>query len=94
MFNPAKGTNQILTAGVASLSTPINSVARAVRIVNAGANVGHVRIGPGVVTATLNDTPIYPGASVILKKGDGEGTLAYVTGAGATTLHVQTGEAE
>lgn len=90
-FEPRRGTNQVLSPAAASASVPIDPVAKSVRLVNAGAAICHVRIGAGVQTATTADLPVLPNSSVVVQKGDGEGTLAYISATG-TTLHVQTGE--
>lgn len=91
-FYPHRGANQVLTAGAVSLSVALEKNCKAVRIVNVGANVAHVRIGAGTQTATVADTPVRTASEVIIGKADGEDTLAYISAAGAT-LHVQTGEA-
>lgn len=91
-FNPRRGANQVVTPGAASASIAIDAQAKAVRLVNSGAaNICHVRIGAGAQTATTADLPVLPGESIIVSKGDGENTLAYISAVG-TTLHVQTGE--
>ena len=90
-FQPQRGANQVTTPGAASGSVNIDKSSKSVRLVNAGANICHVRIGTGVQTATTSDMPILAGQSIIVQKGDGEDTLAHISAAG-TTLHVQTGE--
>ena len=91
-FNPRSGANQVVTPAAASASIAIDAQAKAVRLVNSGTtNICHVRIGVGAQTATTADLPVLPGESIIVSKGDGENTLAYISAAG-TTLHVQTGE--
>ena len=90
-FSPQAGSNQILTAGAASLSTTLHPVAKSVRCVNVGSNICHVRIGEGAQTATTLDVPVRALSEVILNKGDGQDTLAYISASG-TTLHVQVGE--
>lgn len=91
-FNPQRGANQVVSPAAASASVSVNAVAKSVRFVNSGAtNICHVRIGPGAQVATTADTPVLPGESLILSKGDGEGTVAYISAAG-TTLHIQPGE--
>lgn len=91
-FNPRRGANQPVTAGAASASITLDKVAKSVRIVNVdAANVAHIRIGTGAQTASTLDMPVRPNSEIIVTKGDGEDTLAYISAAGAA-LHVQTGE--
>ncbi len=92
-FQPRRGTNQILTTSASSQSVTIDPVAKSVRLVNVGAtNPCHVRIGAGAQTVTSADLPIRANSEIIVQKGEGEDTLAYIQSGGATTLHVQTGE--
>lgn len=91
-YNPRRGANQPVTAGAASASITIDKAAKSVRIVNVdAANVAHIRIGTGAQTASTLDMPVRPNSEIIVTKGDGEDTLAYISAAGAA-LHVQTGE--
>lgn len=91
-YNPRRGANQPVTAAAASASISLDPVAKSVRIVNVdAANVAHIRIGAGAQTATTADMPVRPNSEIIVTKGDGEDTLAYISAAGAA-LHVQTGE--
>lgn len=92
-FQPRRGAGQIVTTGGASASISIDSVAKSVRLVNVGAtNPCHVRIGAGAQTATTADLIIRANSEIIVQKGDGEDTLAYIQSGGATTLVIQTGE--
>ena len=92
-FQPRRGTNQILTTADTSASVPIDPLAKSVRLVNISAtNPCHVRIGVGAQTATTADLPVRANSEIVVQKGDGEDTLAYIQSGGATTLHVQTGE--
>lgn len=91
-FNPRKGGNQSVTAAAASASVTVDAQAKSVRVVNTGAtNIAYVRIGTGAQTASATDTPIRANSEIILSKGDGENTVAYISAAG-TTLEIQTGE--
>lgn len=90
-FCPSRGSNLVLTAGAASLSVAINEVDKNVRLVNSGSNICYVRIGTGPQTATTADTPVRSAESLILRKSEGENTLAYISASG-TTLNVQTGD--
>lgn len=92
-FEPRRGTNQVITPAAASATATIDPVAKSIRFVNSGAGICHVRVGTAVsaATATTADMPILAGTSVIVQKGDGENTVAYISAAG-TTLHIQTGE--
>lgn len=92
-FNPRRGANQAVTTGAVSASVAIDPVAKSVRIVNFDStNAAYVRIGPGTQTATAADTPIRANSEIILQKGEGEGTLAYLSAAGTPVIHIQTGE--
>lgn len=90
-FNPQAGANKVVTPGAASASVSVNAVSKSVRLANSGANICHVRIGTGATTATVADTPVLPGESVVLTKAEGQDTIAHISAAG-TTLHIQTGE--
>lgn len=91
-FEGRKGANQNVTPAAASASISIDPKAKSVRLVNTGAtNVCHVRIGIGAQTATTADLILRANSELIVSKGEGEDTLAYISAAG-TTLSVQTGE--
>lgn len=90
-FCPQRGANQTVSPAAASASVTVEEHAHAVRFVNSGANICYVRIGEGAQTATTADTPVRAGSEVILRKADGEDTVAYISAAG-TTLGIQTGE--
>lgn len=90
-FQPVKGSNQIVTPSTTSASTAINAVNKSVRFVNSGDNICHVRIGSGSQTATTSDIPLLPQSSLVIGKGGGEETIAYISPFG-TTLHIQSGE--
>lgn len=92
-FEPRRGQNQNVTTGAASASISIDPKAKSVRLVNTGAtNPCHVRIGTGAQTATAADLILRANSELIVSKGEGEDTLAYIQSTGATTLSVQTGE--
>ena len=90
-FNPNRGANQVATPAAASASISLDPRAKSIRLVNSGVNVCHVRVGTGAQTATTADLPIRGGSEIVVRKGDGEDTLAHISAAG-TTLHIQTGE--
>jgi hypothetical protein len=90
-FQPARGTNQVVSPASTSASVNIDPISKTVRLVNVGLNICHVRIGEGPQTATIADLPLPPGTSIFIQKGQGEGTVAHVSALG-TTLHIQTGE--
>ena len=90
-FSPHRGANQVVSPAVASASVTIDKSARSVRLVNSGANICYVRIGTGAQTASTADMPVRSAESVVVAKGDGEDTCAYISAAG-TTLNIQTGE--
>lgn len=90
-FNASRGTNQVVTPAAASAYVAIDPVAKAVRLVNSGANICYVRIGAGAQTATTADLPIRAASEIIVSKGDGEDTIGYISAAG-TSLNIQTGE--
>lgn len=91
MFYPSRGANQVVTPAAASASISIGSDENAVRLVNSGANICYVRVGPDAQTASTSDTPVRAGESVIIGKAVGDDILAYISAAG-TTLNVQTGQ--
>jgi uncharacterized protein (DUF849 family) len=90
-FSPGVGANQVVTPAAASASVTVNSQSKAVRLVNSGAGICHVRVGTGAQTATTADLPVRANSEVIIRKADGNNTVAYISAAG-TTLHIQTGE--
>jgi hypothetical protein len=90
-FCPSRGSNQVVSPAAASASASINAVDKNVRLVNSGSNICYVRIGTGTQAATTADTPVRSAESLILRKGDGENTIAYISASG-TTLNIQTGD--
>jgi hypothetical protein len=90
-FTPQRGTNQVVSPAAASASVTIDARAKSVRLVNSGANICYVRIGTDTQTATTADLPVRTAESIVVSKGDGENTIAYISAAG-TTLNIQTGE--
>lgn len=92
-FEPRRGQNQNVTTGAASAEITIDPAAKSVRLVNTGAtNPCHVRIGKGAQTATTADLILRANSELIVSKGEGEDTLAYIQSGAGTTLSVQTGE--
>jgi len=90
-FQGNRGENQVVTPNGTSASVPIAASNKSVRLVNVGANIVHVRIGPGAQTATTADTPVRANSEIIVSKGDGDNVAAYISASG-TTLHIQAGE--
>ena len=94
-FHPDRGANQVVTPAAGAASISLRADAKIVRLCNVGANICHVRIGTAAVitagAASTADLPVPAGASVTVRKADGEDTLSHISAAG-TTLHVQTGE--
>lgn len=90
-FNPQAGANLLVSPGAASASSTINPVSKSVRLVNSGANICYVRVGRSPQTATTADTPVLPNSDLIISKGEGQDTIAYISAAG-TSLNIQTGE--
>jgi hypothetical protein len=90
-FQGNNGQNQVQVVGAFSLSVNVAAVNKSVRLVNVGANICHVRIGEGAQTATIADTPIQSGESLVVQKAGGDDTVAHISADG-TTLHIQPGE--
>ena len=90
-FEGNRGENKTVSPGAQSASVTVNAVSKSVRLVNSGTNICYVRIGEGAQTATTADLPVRPASEIIVSKGDGENTVAYISAAG-TTLSIQTGE--
>ena len=86
-----RGSNQSAGPSSSSNSKTLNGPETSVRVVNYGANICFVRIGKGAQTASVADTPIPAGATVILAKGPEEDTIAYISSAG-TSIYIQLGE--
>ena len=90
-FIPNYGSGVTLTAGAASLTTPLNADSKSICITNLGSNVAYVRIGGSASVATTADYPVLPFSQVILTKVMMHDTLAYISASGAS-LHVMNGE--
>ncbi len=90
-FQGVYGENQSVSAGASSASVSIRSVSQSTRLVNSGSNICYVRIGAGSQVATTSDTPVLSGESLIVRKADGDDTVAYISALG-TTLDIQPGE--
>ena len=88
---PNYGSGVTLTAGAASLTTPIHEDAKSIVITNLGSNVAYIRIGNSSSVATTADFPVLPFSQVTITKVLGHNTLAYISAAG-TDLHVMNGE--
>lgn len=93
-FFPQYGSNQVLTAGAASLTTSINQKCKQVRVVNSGAAKAYFRTYNsinGATAATVADCVALPNVPVIVTKDEGHDSLSYISATG-TTLEVMTGE--
>jgi hypothetical protein len=90
-FKPHYGTNLTVTPAAASASSPINATDKSVRVTNSGATLGYFRIGTGATTASATDVIVLPSTSIIVEKGDGQDTIAYISAVG-TTFSIMTGE--
>lgn len=91
-FNGVRGGVQSITTSGTSQSVTINATSNSVRLVNTGSNPCHVRIGTGAQTATTADTVVRAASELIVRKSDGEDTVAALQITGATTLYIQPGE--
>lgn len=93
LFQPQRGANQVVTPASGSATVTVDKVATSVRLCNTGANICHVCIGTNVsgATAATTDMPVRAGSEIIVRKAQGEDTVAYISASG-TTLHIQTGE--
>lgn len=89
---PNFGTGAIVTANVGSANRAINAQAKQVILTNQSANPIYVRVGAGAQVATTADYACPPNSQVVISKGDGDDNLAYIAPAGASALHVMTGE--
>lgn len=98
-FFPVYGTNQVLTAAAtssAAVAIDPQGNNRQVRIVNTGANIAYVRIGPSTLpAATTADLAIPPASSVgntvIVSKDPMHTHIRHISAAGST-LQVMLGE--
>lgn len=90
-FNPAYTQGQTVTAAAVAASVTINPASKQFVVTNTGANIAYIRAGAGSFSATAADMPVLAGTQIGLTKGDGDGTLSYIS-AGGTTLHIIPGE--
>jgi len=94
VFNPSYGTNQVLTAGAASLPATVNKDDDQVRIVNSGASKAYVRCYSSLTVpapaATTADACVAAGQTSTFTKGQVNDRVAYIS-AGGTTLDLMTG---
>ena len=94
VFNPAFGTNQVLTTGAASLIVVVNKDDDQVRIVNSGASKAYVRFYSSLTVpapaATTADACVAAGQTSTFTKGQVNDRVAYIS-AGGTTLDLMTG---
>ena len=90
-FTQRDKSNQVVTPAASSASVTVNAQDKAVRLVNSGANICYVRIGTGAQTATTADIPVRTGSEIIIRKKDGDDTVAHISASG-TTLNIATGE--
>jgi hypothetical protein len=92
-FDGIRGGVQNITTSGTSQSVTISESSNSVRLVNTGTtNPCHVRIGRGSQTATTADTVVRANSEIVLRKADGENTVAVLQSGGATTLYIQPGQ--
>lgn len=92
-FNPKRGANNVVATSTTSASVSTLAGSKSVRVCNPdSAIIIYVRIGTGAQTATSADTPVLPGETLILSKGQDEDTLAYLAASGTPAFHFQPGE--
>lgn len=89
-FRGERGGNIKVFPSSTSNSANIDSSSRLVRFVNEGSNICYVRIDSNTQTATTSDTPVLPGETIILSKGEGQGSVAFIA-PNPTVLNIQPG---
>lgn len=94
VFNPAFGTNQVLTANSGSQIANVNANDDQVRIVNSGASKAYVRFYSSLTVpapvATTADACVAAGQTSTFTKGQVHDRVAYISASG-TTLDLMTG---
>ena len=99
-FQPARGKNQKVTAGVASAIITCGAGNHALRVVNQGAVLGYfvtfkAADEPGKV-CTTNETPVAvsggAGSVLVIEKPLDHDSVAYLADSTTTILHFQPGE--
>lgn len=91
-FNPRYGSGVTVAPGVVSAESPLPAGEKSVCLTNLDTVTCYVRIGAPGITATTADYPVPPSAQVVITKAQDQSAIAYVTGAGAASLHIMTGE--
>ena len=86
-----KSGNRTVTPTAVSSSINIESKLKAIKFTNSGKYLCYVKLGYGPQIATISDTPILPGESVILGKNTEDNTCAFIAVA-ATVLNIKEGE--
>lgn len=94
-FSPAVGLTQQIAGTVASASVTLTAVGTRcpqIKITNSGTTNAYIRVGAGAQTATLADTPLRGGDSIVLDVGgDAANTVAAIMASGTATIDVTPG---
>jgi hypothetical protein len=91
-FAPGYTKAQIVAPGTVSASTLIGKGSKSLCLTNLGTVLCYVRVSTGTFAATSADYAVLPGAQVSISKAQDDDTVSYVTGTGATSLHIMPGE--
>lgn len=91
-FNPSYGAGITVAPGIASAASTIGVGRKSLCLTNLGAVVCYVRVGMAGIAASDADYPVPVGGQVSITKDQDHTTIAYITAAGSTSLHIIPGE--
>lgn len=92
-FTPAGTVTVAATAASASAALPNADTQHTVRIVSdAGGSLAFIKFGDASVVATVNDTPVMPGAIELFRKSAAQTHIAAITASGTATIYATTGD--
>tara|TARA_R110002126_G_scaffold245036_3_gene388286 strand:+ start:1755 stop:2048 length:294 start_codon:yes stop_codon:yes gene_type:complete len=91
-FNPKFGAGVTVTPNVASATATKGLDSKTICFSNLGTTTVFVKLGYAGITATAADYPVLAASQVTLGKDEQFDTVAYISPAGAGSLHIIQGE--
>lgn len=95
-FKPFRGQNKKLTATTTSQSVTVGLGSKSLRVCNQGTVaiyfVAFNSTDEAGKTCTNTETPVNPGASVVVEKRLTDNTVAYLADSTTAVIHIQPGE--
>lgn len=90
-FEPRYTAGQIVTSGVTSANVTLGFLSETVCLSNLGSVVVFIRVGMPGISASTADYPVFPSSQVTVSKEIDADTVAFISPAGAGSLHILPG---